>query len=73
MAFTNHPINIGNNKIINLIGDNVSGTAPLTVTNLSLPLSEDIYGGTNHFLGDPAGWLNISISGFAGYKIPYYK
>lgn len=55
---------------INLYG-NTSGTAPSS-TILSIPLTESIYGDTSAFLGKPAGWMDIYISG-RPFKLPYYQ
>jgi hypothetical protein len=47
-----------------------SGSAPSSGSFI-IPVSTDIFGGSNGILGTPVGWLDILVSGL-GKKIPYY-
>lgn len=63
---------IDNNLYIN--GTNtitaISGSAAST-NLLTVPVSINTYGGINLLMGNPAGWLNIIVSGIT-YKSPFY-
>ena len=48
-----------------------SGTKATTAAVLTVPVTIATYGTTGSLLGDPASWLNISVSGIA-YKLPLY-
>jgi hypothetical protein len=37
----------------------------------SIPVAQNIFGGTGAYLGNPVGWIDVLISGIAR-KIPYY-